>query len=226
MSEETSNPTTESTGTETTTEGGENPIITYANGKFSNVGDLEKSYLEAQSFIGSGLGGFAGKPEAYSFDGENFEANDMSNALSEWGADNQLSNDGINSLYGAINSLDATRAEAQTKAEASYVAEQTEILGTNATSRIKNASDWVSANIGAEAAESINAMWGGAKGVEAIEKIMKLSQGAAPTATPAQTFESAEKVKQLRFAKDDYGNRKMEDPKYAAYVREMEKKIG
>ena len=37
-----------STETTTTTEGGDNPTLSYADGKFTNVGDLEKSYLELQ----------------------------------------------------------------------------------------------------------------------------------------------------------------------------------
>lgn len=220
MEENTSNPATESTGTEPT-EGGENPTLSYADGKFTNVGDLEKSYLELQSTFSKKLGGFEGAPEEYSFSHEGFEANETSEALTAWGKEHQLSNDGINSLYGALSELDAKRNEAQTESEKAYVKEQTEALGTNADSRIKNASDWVRANIGEEAADSINQMWGGAKGVEAIEKIMKMSQGAVPTTAPAQEHITIEKVNAMQFAKDDYGNLKMDNPKYAAKVREL-----
>lgn len=224
MSEETSNPATESTGTETT-EGGENPTMSYADGKFTNVGDLEKSYLELQSTFSKKLGGFEGAPEEYAFSQENFESNDMSDALANWGKDNNLSNDGINSLYNTMSELDSMRNAQATEAEQTYVKEQTELLGTNADTRIKNATDWVKANIGDDAADSINQMWGGAKGVEAIEKIMKMSNGAAPAAVQATEHITIEKVNEMQFAKDQYGNPKMDDPTYAAKVRELRGKI-
>jgi len=221
MSEETTQaPATEAQG-ESTTEATETPSVNYANGKFTNVGDLEKSYLELQSTFSSKLGAFEGAPEEYAFSQEGFEANEMTDALTAWGKENQLSNDGLNSLYGKLTELDAGRTEAETQAEQAYIKEQTEALGTNATTRIKNASDWVRANIGEEAAESINQMWGGAKGVEAIEKIMKMSQGAVPTTAPAQEHITKEKVDQMQFAKDQYGNNKMDDPAYAAKVRAL-----
>lgn len=221
MSEETTQaPATEGQG-EVTTEANETPTMSYADGKFTNVGDLEKSYLELQSTFSKKLGGFEGAPEEYSFSKEGFEANETSEALTAWGKENSLSNDGINSLYDAVFEIDATRNAAQTEAEQAYVKEQTEALGTNADSRIRNASDWVRANIGEDAADSINQMWGGAKGVEAIEKIMKMSQGASPTTAPGQEHITIEKVNAMQFAEDEYGQLKMDNPKYAAKVREM-----
>jgi len=220
MSEETSNPATESTGTEST-ENTETPTLSYADGKFTNVGDLEKSYLELQSTFSKKLGGFEGAPEEYAFSQENFEADDYSGLITEWGKEHELSNDGANSLYEAMREIDSKRNESASEAENTYVKEQTELLGQNADTRIKNATDWVKANIGDEAADSINQMWGGAKGVEAIEKIMKMSNGAVPAPVQAQEHITIEKVNQMQFAKDQYGNDKMNDPAYAAKVRSL-----
>lgn len=224
MSEETSQPASNE-GQETQTESTENnPEITYA-GKFKSVGDLEKSYLEAQSFIGSGLGGFSGAPDEYSL-GEEYEANEHSQLLAEWGKDNQLSNDAYSDLVTKLDEVNSKREESYKAEEAKYKSEQMEALGKDGEARVKNASDWTLANLGQEAADSINQLWGGAKGIETIEKIMKLSQGVAPTATPAQTAPSAEKVQQMRFAKNEHGDRLMSvDPKYAAKVRELESQL-
>ncbi len=226
MSEETTTqaPAEEAQGNEQQ-ESNDNPTMSYADGKFSNVGDLEKSYLELQSTFSKKLGAFEGAPEEYKIEKEDFEADDYSNLLTDWGKEHQLSNDGINSLYDGLSEIDKARQAQQQEAEQTYVKEQTEILGSNASTRIKNASDWVLANIGEEAAESINQMWGGAKGIEAIEKIMKMSQGATPTNIPAQEYITLEKVNEMQFAKDQYGNFKMDDPSYAAKVRDMRAKI-
>lgn len=217
MEENSSNPATDSTGNTTETSG-DNPTITYA-GKYNSVGDLENAYIELQSTFSKKMGAFEATPEQYTFSQEGFESNDMSDALGTWGKENSLSNDGINSLYDALGTLDTARATAQTASDEAYMKEQTEALGQNATSRIKNTSDWVRANIGEEAADSINQMWGGAKGIEAIEKIMKMSQGAAPVNTPAAEHMTLEKVNAMQQALDQYGNFKMNDPQYATMVR-------
>jgi len=221
MSEEmTEAPASEAQGNET-----ESPEISYADGKFTNVGDLEKSYLELQSTFSKKLGGFEGAPEEYSFSQEDFEANETSEALTTWGKEHQLSNDGLNSLYGAMTELDKSRAVAQEEANQKFLTEQMETLGSNAETRVQNASDWVRANIGEEAAESINQMWGGANGIEAVEKIMKLATGASPAQAPAQESVTIEKVNAMQFAKDEYGRFKMDDPSYAAKVREMRAQV-
>jgi len=150
MAEEATAPNAEAQGTETT---GETPTLSYADGKFTNVGDLEKSDVELQSTFSKKLGGFEGAPEEYTFSVDGSESNETSEALTAWGKENQLSNDGINSLYNAVSELDAKRSEAQAEADKAYVTEQKEALGTNADTRIKNATDWVNANNGTEAAK-------------------------------------------------------------------------
>ena len=207
--------------TETTEPGGDNPTVAYANGKFTNVGDLESSYLELQSTFSKKMGAFEGAPEEYSF-GEDFEANDTSDILTQWGKDNALSNDGLTSLYSKLSELDAVREAAFNEQQEAYVKEQTELLGTNAEARIKNVTDWVNAQGGEGASDKLNLMAAGAEGLAIIENIMKRSQNVGtPAHTPATEGVTLEKVNAMQFAKDEYGNLKMDNPTYAAKVREM-----
>lgn len=188
---------------------------TYANGKFKSVSDLEKSYMEAQKFISQKLGGFEGSPEAYELP-EGYESNQLTDALTQWGLDNSLSNEGLNGILEAINTANESEVTA-------YRNSQIEALGKDADIRIKNATDWVRSNLGEEAVEGVNSMWVGAKGIEAIEKMMKLSQGTSPAQAPANTTIDADKLKAMRFAKDEFGNRRMSsDPAYRQKVLEAE----
>ena len=188
---------------------------TYANGKYKSVSDLENGYAEAQKFISSKLGGFEGAPEAYEI-AEGFQDSPIADALSQWGLENSLSNDGLNGVLEVITQAETAQANA-------YRESQIEALGKDADTRIKNATDWVRANLGDDAVEGVNSMWVGAKGIEAIEKMMKLSQGTAPAEKPANTFADAEKLKAMRFAKDEYGNRRMSsDPAYRDMVLKAE----
>ena len=92
-------------------------------------------------------------------------------------------------------------------------------LGSYVCERLRDAHEVIGLDIREEAVEGINSMWVGAKGIEAIEKMMKLSQGTAPANTPATPTIDADKLKEMRFAKDENGNRRMStDPAYRAKV--------
>ena len=210
--------TVQTEGSEATTvdqSTGESTETSYANGKFKAVSELEKGYLELQKSYSQKLGKFDGAPEEYSLN-EGFESVGTAETLMAWGKENQLSNDGLNSLI-------AKMTEAETASVSAYKTQQMEALGKDATTRIANATDWVRANLGEDAVEGINSMWVGAKGIEAIEKIMKLSQGTAPTVAPARPAVDADSLRAMRFAKDEFGNRRMEtDPAFRQKVLEAE----
>jgi len=222
MSEETAQTASTETATETTEA---TPTITYANNKFTNVGDLEKSYLELQSTFSKKMGGFEGAPEEYTFRAEGFEPNDMTNTLGEWGKENSLSNDGINSLYSKLSELDAKKEEAWKVEQDNYIKAEMEKLGANAETRIRNAKDWLNANGGEGASDKLDLMAAGAEGLQIIENIIKASQGARPTVVPAQEQVTREKVNAMQFAKDQYGNNMMDNPQYAAKVRELRSQL-
>lgn len=204
----------------------EEPTITYANGKFTNVGDMESSYLELQSSFSKKLGAFTGAPESYEFNAEGFEPNEVSEFVTKWGAENQVNNEKANELYKGLSELDAAREAQYEEQQQAYVAEQMEMLGTNAETRIKNAADWINAMGGEGASDKLDIMAAGAEGLQLIENIMKKSQGVAPVA-PSQpsVHVTEESILEMQTAKDQYGNDKMNDPKYAARVRELRKQL-
>ncbi len=220
MSEEQSNPAAESTGTETVvTDNGTDTgqTMSYMEGKYDSISALESGYKELQSSYSKKtqeykdhMKGFDGAPEAYELS-EGITGNDQ---ISAWGLENGLSNDGYNALLTSVR-------DAETSAQTKYQAEQMEALGINSKSRVDNATDWVRANLGEDAVEGINSMWVGAKGIEAIEKLMKMSDGGTPANVPAQPSFDAEKVNEMQFATDQYGQPKMDNPEYAAKVRKM-----
>ena len=193
--------------------------VTYAGGKYTSVSDLEKGYTEAQKFISSKLGGFTGAPEAYELP-EGVEANSRIEALQEWGRENQLSNE-------ALNSIIQMDAEASQRANEAYVTEQKELLGKDADARLTNLSDWARANVGEDNLDTFNAMITSAKGVEMMEGLMKKMQGTAPApAQPTQTV-SKETLYEMRFAIDkNSGERRMSvDPQYRAKVEKLEEEF-
>ena len=200
-------------GVDTSTE------VTYANGKYNSVSDLEKGYTEAQKFISSKLGGFTGAPEAYEL-AEGIESNSRIEALQEWGKENQLSND-------ALNDIIRMDMENTQKANEAYVAEQKELLGKDAETRLTNLQDWARAQVGDDNLDTFNAMITSAKGVEMMEGLMKKMQGTAPAPAQPQQTVSKETLYEMRFAIDkNSGERRMSvDPAYRARVEKLEQEF-
>ena len=211
--------TAETTETVTTDNNG-NPTETemsYAGGKYKSVSELEKGYTELQSTFSKKMGAFKGAPESYEL-AEGIESNTRIDALQEWGKENQVSNE-------ALNSIIAMDREATAKATEAYVAEQKELLGKDADTRLTNISDWARANAGEDMMDAFNGMITSAKGVELMEKLMKVSSGTAPAAAASPTTtHSRETLREMRFAKDaNSGERRMSvDPQYRAKVEAAE----
>ncbi len=193
--------------------------VSYANGKYKSVSDLENGYVEAQKFISSKLGGFTGAPEAYDLP-EGVESTSRIEALQEWGKENQLSNE-------ALQSIIQMDMEATQKANEAYVAEQKEMLGKDAETRLDNLSDWAKANIGEDNMDAFNAMITSAKSVELMEGLMKKMQGTAPAQAQPQQTVTKEQLNEMRFAIDkNSGERKMSvDPAYRAKVEKLEEEF-
>lgn len=190
---------------------------TYADGKFTSVGDLEKSYGELQSSYSKKLGGFDGAPEAYEFaEGSVSEKNQgLADMLGEWGLDNQLSNDGINSLITKYSEFEINKHDASIDAELLK-------LGDDGQARITNAKNYLEANLGVEATEALAANMNTAGAIEAIEKLIGLNKTRPPAELGAESHVNADKIHEMRFALDDNGNRKMEDPAYRQRVLRLE----
>lgn len=221
-----SNPSIESQGTESTTVGADGEaqsVTSYLDGKYESVSALENGYKELQSSYSKktqeykeGLAGFSGAPDEYALP-EGYDGEDTFDNLKEWGLKNGLNNDAFNEL------ISLSDADAQAQHEA-HISEQREALGKDADIRIQNVVDWAKANLGEDTMGTLDEMVGTAAGVELFEKIAKISQGtsAAQVAQP-KTMVDRDTVKNMRFANDEFGNRRMSsDPQYRAKVEAME----
>lgn len=227
---ETSAPTeaTEGSTTEVTTEIDGQPTeqtTTYVNGKYNSVTALEEGYTNLQKRFGS----FTGAPEAYEM-AEGKEINGDHPLLAElqqYGKDNNLSNEGYNALVDVLvqNEI-STQEEMKQQAEEVYKS-----LGENAPARIQNIDDFLNAN--AQLSEEQVALVEQAKGlpggVELLESFISMSKSSAPApqevAAPVQNF-TREKLNEMQFAKDEFGNRKMSmDANYRKKVEEYHKQL-
>ena len=142
----------------------------------------------------------------------------LADMLSGWGSENQLSNNGINSLISKYNEDNAGAKEEAINAEFAK-------LGEDASARIDNAKSFLEANLGVELTQGLAANMNTASAIEGIEKLISMSK--APKVAPSETtpFADKEKTESMRYALDDNGNRKMEDPKYRQMVLAMEAKL-
>lgn len=224
MSENTNSPAASSEGTVDATEvaqpGAETTQsvdegILYAD-KFKSVSDLEKSYIELQSTFSKKLGAFEGAPESYTTP-EGFDGDSTYDFVASWGKENNLSEKGLHDLVSKY------RANQQAAQDA-YIKSEIEKLGGDADIRIRNASDWVKANFGEDTLNDMNAMFPGARGIETIEKLQKMmQQGGVVSNAPTKPSIDGDQIKAMRFAKDEFGNRRMSvDPAYRAKVEALE----
>jgi len=189
--------------------------VTYANGKYKSVSDLEKGYAELQKSYSSKLGGFTGSPEAYEY-AEGLSGNEF---IEQWGKENQLSNDGMNSLVKGFNEYQQAQQEAANKA---YMDEQMKALGENAQERIKNVKDFLKANTGVDSLSNVDA-----KGIEVFEKLIAMSKQSSLADTKPTPSYDKEKLDFMQFQeKDANGNRRYEtDQKFRAKVLELRSQL-
>lgn len=226
ISQSTETPNESVEATTVNSEGEAINTTSYFGGKFKSVSELEKSYGELQSTFskktqeyGEKLGAFKGAPEAYEL-AEGIESNSRIEALQTWGKTNQLSNEALNEII----SMDMATQTAEME---SYIAEQKGLLGKEADTRINNVSDWVKANVGPDSIKALENMLVSAESVKLFETIIKNSQGTAPAQAPAAKSVDRDTLNQMRFAKDEFGNRRMSsDPAYRAKVIALEEQLG
>ncbi len=190
--------TTSETTTEATTVNNEGTTVSetsYLDGKYKTVSALEDGYKELQSSYSKKLGGFDGTPtEGYVYK-DGVAKNEF---VEKWGKDNQLSNDGINSLLEGYSSYQESEHQA-------YQAEQTKLLGNDATTRITNVNDFLNANLGENHGVDVQS----AAGIEGIEKLIALSKQQAPATTQIAPTMDADTLTAMQFEKDGQGNRRL-----------------
>jgi len=195
---------------------GEEQETLYAD-KFKSVSDLENSYKELQSTFSKKMGQFQGSPEEYSLDPEMELQPDetfFAQGLAEWGKENQLSEDGYTQMVEQFrNSKEALR-DIQIEATRKE-------LGTNAAQRLDNISTFLGSKLEENEFNEIAAGLTTPGQILAMEKLIDLSKAPAPVQVQAVEADP-NKIREMRFALDEYGERKMNNPQYRAKVLKME----
>lgn len=221
MSEEVATPQTESVTTEVIVEDGQpkDTEISYLDGKYKSVSELEKGYKELQSTFtkktqefNDKLGAFKGAPENYELP----EGITVDSKFLEWAKEKQFSNEAVVDFINFQN-------ERQQQEIASYQEAEIKKLGDNAKVRIKNASDWAKVNLGDEFAEAINNQFVGALSIQAIEKMMQMSKNTMPAKESARVEYDKDKLDYMQFQeKDANGERRyVSDPAFRAKVLKL-----
>jgi hypothetical protein len=211
---------------ETTTTETEHPEWFKAD-KYKSVEDQAKAYVDLEKQFG----GFTGAPEDYEVklqEGIDFELDPEDGLLNEFkdfakeaGMNNDTFNKFVN-LY-AEQTLADNKALEATAAE--HVAEQMKELGDKAEARLENVASWAKAQLGDE--DLFNKFASNltdAGLVEVFEAIMDKTGNASQATShqqPAAPAKSLDEIHQMQFAVDEFGERKMRDPKYAAEVRKL-----
>lgn len=216
------------TATEPTTEAtvidnGETVSETIYADKYNSVGELESAYKELQSTFGKKMGAFEGynAEEGYSLPEGEMTAEQQSQVdfLQTWGAENQLSNTGLNSLAQAYS--EHQNSQHQAKMDEAY-----KQLGENADRRLANVRDYLTANLGEDATKALAKNMNDAESIIALEKLISGTKGSQPAPVQQTTTLSKEKVEAMRFAVDENGDRRMSvDPAYRQQVMNAEAKL-
>ena len=187
---------------------------TYVNGKYDSVSALEEGYTNLHSKFGA----FSGAPEEYSLEeGADYNADHpLLATVQEIGKELNMSNEGYQKLIGAWLEYENSSIESQKMAEM-------EALGKDGKARLQNVSDWISANLSEDAAGALTDNMASAALVGAVEELIAKTKGqkvADDVAKPAAV--DKDKIREMRFAMDEYGNRKMNNAEYRARVLAME----
>jgi len=192
----------------------------FKSDKYKTVSEQAKAYNELESRFGS----FTGAPEEY--------AVELSEALKEQGVEiadddpmlgeamkfakeSGMDQKGFNDmveLY-AITKLAEGEAIEQNKAD------EIKSLGANANQRLGNLNSWANANLSEDLVQGFQEMTTTAASVQALEHLIGLTRSAplSPEGLNNAPSVSEEEVRSMQFAKDEFGNRKINsDPSFKA----------
>lgn len=180
----------------------------YKGSKYKSVAEQAKAYTELEKKLGA----FTGAPDEYALpeDVELDLSDPMYKTFMEIGKKHGMNNDMFTETVTAVAQLQAKQAEER-------MAHELKQLGNNADYRLKNISDWAMSRLSVDEFEAFKGMLTSAKAVEAVEKIMKQSMGTKVAnenqVVPTPTV-TKEKLREMQFAVDEFGNRRMNDPEY------------
>ena len=185
--------------------------------KFKDIGSLINSYKHLESRMGS----MKGAPETYELDEQIFDAfdTDMLQDVTSIAREMGIDNDGVNALLGKA-------LEAQNRiAEANWEMELNK-LGPNAREQVAKDIQYLNANFSPEMAETLQGMVQTADQYQALQSLImdhRMGGNPAPAAaTPSQAPVTQAQIDSMLFAKDEFGNLKMEtDSAYQQKVMGM-----
>ena len=180
----------------------------FKSDKYKTVSDQAKGYGELESKFGS----FTGSPKDgnYEIEGVDFAENPLMSIVAEWGAVNQLSNDGLAGLVEKVNELAMSQVEQDATAAK-------EALGDRADERLGNISQWAKNNLAPEEFEQFKGLAQTAGQVEVIEKLIGMTKNSKlvkADTTKAVTETAEEELAKMQLATDKDGKRMMDDPDY------------
>ena len=135
--------------------------------KYKTVDDQAKAYTELEKKFGSFTG--APKDGKYEIEGIDFENNPLMNTVAQWGAEQQLSAKGLESLVQKVNELATKQQEEDTKAAL-------EALGEKGTERINNLAQWGQNNLAPEEYKQFQGLAQTAGQVEVLEKLIGMTK--------------------------------------------------
>jgi len=199
--------------------------------KYKSIEDQAKAYTDLEKKFG----GFTGAPEEYEFalsEGLEFEVAEDDPLLSdfkEMAKEMGMSNEAFNRVANKYVEQLAAQDMAQKELASEHVATQMKALGDKAQDRVQNVAQWAKAQLGSE--ELFNKFAAGltdAGMVEVFETLINKTGNAAQATShqvPAAPAMTEDQVKEMQFAVDEYGNRKMQNPEYAAKVRKAWEQI-
>jgi len=185
--------------------------------KYKTVSAQAEAYTELEGKFGA----FTGTPkDGYKIadaDGKeiDIESSPLLKLTAEWGADQQLSNEGLSSLIEKVNTLAAEQVEQDAvNAKAS--------LGDKADERLGNIAQWGKNNLSPEEFTQFQGLAQNAGQVEVIEKLIGMTKNSkivkAETHIPNKE-NAGEELKKMQLAKNEDGKRLMDvDPEYRAKV--------
>jgi len=183
-----------------------------------------KAYGELQGRFGS----FTGAPDEYQVNlDESYAEHDIQmdsehplyDDIVEFAKDSNMNQEGFDKIV----DLFAMSELAEQQAHQEIMQEELALLGDNGQSRLDNISKWAQVNLKPDMLESFNALATSAESVKALESLISMTRAAPMDAqAPAAPAADMNKLKEMQFALDDNGNRKMAtDPNYRKMVEEM-----
>jgi hypothetical protein len=200
---------------------GEKPEY-FKDDKYKTLAEQAKGYKELESKFGA----FTGAPSEYKIPDlpdeikdSGFEVdaeNPIIERAMEFAKAAGMNQEGFDEMF----KLYAESQIAEYKAIEEIRAQELKSLGNQGEARLNNLNKWANANLSPELLENFQNLATSAKAVETLEHLVSLTRSAPlnpdnATAAPAIT---AEEVRELHFAKDEFGQPKMRDPEYHKMV--------